>query len=212
MGAYQAMHPAKTALEALRVYLNDEHGQLRGGVRAALEMLTHRGRLVVVTSGHSEITVLIDSLRAVEVAKDAFPVMKWHKTRMSEGTAKMMEKKDGFVAEPAQRPSAEEMKASSRSRSAVMHLFMKQRGLLCADLGREAGTVLGWPGGNSKDECEGPSEKKPKKRKSAEVGAEDVEEGPKKKKNKAKLEEEGHGEDGEETTDKVVKKKKRTKT
>jgi 16S rRNA (cytosine1402-N4)-methyltransferase len=42
-------HPATRTFQALRIYINDELGQLQAGLQAALDVLKPGGKLVVVT-------------------------------------------------------------------------------------------------------------------------------------------------------------------
>eukprot|EP00416_Gambierdiscus_australes_P031159 CAMPEP_0171087818 /NCGR_PEP_ID=MMETSP0766_2-20121228/20388_1 /TAXON_ID=439317 /ORGANISM="Gambierdiscus australes, Strain CAWD 149" /LENGTH=334 /DNA_ID=CAMNT_0011545549 /DNA_START=6 /DNA_END=1006 /DNA_ORIENTATION=+ len=138
---YQAMHPAKTTFQALRIHLNNEFGQLRGGVAAALDLLKSGGRLGVLTWKHSECALLLECLRGVEVAGTNFPLLRWHKARP---VRERLSKAWGFVADVARRPTPEEMRLNSRSRSAVFHVLRKNRGFLCSQLEATAATVFGW--------------------------------------------------------------------
>lgn len=138
---YQAMHPAKATFQALRIYLNDEFGELRGGMAASLEVLRPAGRVGVLTWKHSECALLVEYLRQVEVAPPNFPLLQWHKATPE---APKVKKRAGFVADAAKRPTAEELKLNSRSRSAVLHIFRKQRGVLCSDLEAAAAEHFEW--------------------------------------------------------------------
>eukprot|EP00811_Abedinium_folium_P025941 NODE_3749_length_1991_cov_21.263948.p1 GENE.NODE_3749_length_1991_cov_21.263948~~NODE_3749_length_1991_cov_21.263948.p1 ORF type:complete len:558 (-),score=72.71 NODE_3749_length_1991_cov_21.263948:204-1877(-) len=159
---YQAMNPSKTTFQALRIHLNDEFGQLRGGLAAALPLLIPAGRLGVLTWKHSECTLLVNFLRTVEVAPSAFPLRRWyeaHRASISSSSGSgsgsasgssrpHLRRVWGFSADVAHRPSFEELRANSRARSAVLHILRKRKGFLCSDLEHEAADVFGW-------ECEG---------------------------------------------------------
>lgn len=48
-GRPQRIHPATRVFQALRIYVNDELGQVKRGVDAAIDLLTSGGRLVVIS-------------------------------------------------------------------------------------------------------------------------------------------------------------------
>ena len=60
---YQAMHPAKMTFQALRIHINREFDEMRGGLRAALEVLHDGGRVGVLTWKHSECAIVVDLFR-----------------------------------------------------------------------------------------------------------------------------------------------------
>jgi len=157
---YQAMHSAKATFQALRIHLNDEFGQLRGGMAAALELLAPGGRLGVLTWKHRECALVVDYLRKVEIAPPDFPLLRWQKQAWSAGDAAKAPKRWGFAADAAQRPSAEELRLNSRSRSAVLHTLRKRRGVLCSDLEALAAEAHGWEGagGSSSSTAAAPTE------------------------------------------------------
>lgn len=55
-----------------------------------------------------------------------------------------MERKEGIIVEEAKRPTADEIKMNSRSRSAVLHVLRRETGLRMADLEVVAERALGW--------------------------------------------------------------------
>jgi len=57
---------------------------------------------------------------------------------------KQLAKKVGVAVEDAKRPTAEEVKKNSRSRSAVLHLLRRETGVLMTDLESAAAPLLGW--------------------------------------------------------------------
>jgi len=144
---YQAMNKAKATFQALRIHVNDEFGQLRKGMAAALKILRPGGRLGVLTWKHSECALLVEFLRRKEIAPRSFPLLRWHQSSGCEGTRAVRERW-GLEADEAQRPSTEEMRVNSRARSAVLHVLRKKRGILCADLEKAVASHMGWM-----DEC-----------------------------------------------------------
>jgi 16S rRNA (cytosine1402-N4)-methyltransferase len=93
------IHPATKIFQALRIAVNDELGQLKRGLDAAIERLAPEGRLAVI-SFHS----LEDR------------IVKWR--LREEGLLKILTKKPIG-------PSAEEMRANPRSRSAKLRAAEK---------------------------------------------------------------------------------------
>jgi len=142
---YQAMHAAKATFQALRIHINDEFGQLRGGMVAALKILRPGGRLGVLTWKHSECALLVEFLRSRELAPHNFPLLKWYQAvAADEGGVVAVRERWGLEADSACRPSADELRINSRARSAVLHILRKKRGLRCADLEAAADATFGW--------------------------------------------------------------------
>eukprot|EP00933_Yihiella_yeosuensis_P039354 TRINITY_DN3331_c1_g4_i1.p1 TRINITY_DN3331_c1_g4~~TRINITY_DN3331_c1_g4_i1.p1 ORF type:complete len:491 (-),score=88.64 TRINITY_DN3331_c1_g4_i1:356-1828(-) len=143
---YQAMHPAKTVFQALRIHLNDEFGQLRDGMAAARKILRPGGRIGILTWKHSECAAVVEFLRKAEIAPPEFPLLKWYKDLKSDGNESVEDVVEnwGLEARTAQRPSAEELRLNSRSRSAVLHVLNKRCGFRCADLEKAASSHFGW--------------------------------------------------------------------
>jgi 16S rRNA (cytosine1402-N4)-methyltransferase len=62
-------HPATRTFQALRIYVNDELGQLRAGLAGAMQVLKPGGRLVVVTF-HSLEDRIVKEFFAAQSGKD----------------------------------------------------------------------------------------------------------------------------------------------
>lgn len=97
------IHPATRTFQALRIAVNDELGSLKEGLRAALRVLSPRGRVAVI-SFHS----LED--RIVKMA-----MKEW----ASRGEGETLTKKPIV-------PSDDEMSRNPRSRSAKLRIFIKR--------------------------------------------------------------------------------------
>merc|ERR1711963_518944 len=156
------MHAAKATFQALRIHVNDEFGQFRRGMKAALKILQPGGRLGVLTWKHSECALLVEFLRTCEIAPKAFPLLKWHQA--VEDAAPVKERW-GFEADAAQRPSAEEMKINSRARSAVLHVLRKRKGIRCAELEAAVEATFDQQDGTAEEPEAAPKKKKAKKAK-----------------------------------------------
>ncbi|CAE8595574.1 unnamed protein product, partial [Polarella glacialis] len=162
---YQAMHPAKTVFQALRIHMNDEFGQLRDGMAAARKIMVPGGRLGILTWKHSECAAVVEFLRTCEVATVDFPLLRWYKS-VEDTLDEEVQQGWGMEAAAAQRPQSEELKLNSRSRSAVLHVFYKKQGFRCADLEGVAEVAFGWSGAApAGDEDSAPAPKKGKRAK-----------------------------------------------
>jgi len=64
---YQAMHPAKMTFQALRIQVNQEYDELRGGLEASMKLLKDGGKTAVLTWKHTECAILVDHARKHEV-------------------------------------------------------------------------------------------------------------------------------------------------
>ena len=96
------IHFATKTFQALRVAVNDELGNVRKGITAAIDILKPGGRLVVI------------SFQGLEdkVVKEVF------KEKVKEGLVE-------FVVKGTIKPSWEEQKSNSRARSAKMKIVQK---------------------------------------------------------------------------------------
>jgi 16S rRNA (cytosine1402-N4)-methyltransferase len=99
------LHPATKTFQALRIATNDELGSLRDGLSATLERLTQGGRIAVITF-HS-----IEDRIVKGVMKDA----------AYEGRGTVITRKPLV-------PSAEELTANPRARSAKLRVFERCNG------------------------------------------------------------------------------------
>jgi len=144
---YQQMHPAKMTFQALRIVVNREYDELRGGLAAGLDVLANGGKLAIITWKHTECAIVVDFSRRTEVATAEAPLRKWYEGQLrGQGATplKFVAKQVGITVEEARRPTAEEIKKNSRSRSAVLHILRRETGHLISDLEEVARPVLGW--------------------------------------------------------------------
>jgi len=140
-GDYQPMHAAKLTFQALRMHVNDERGQCRAGLRAALRLLKPGGRIGVITWKHSECLMVMDFLRDHELAGTAFPLRAWWEG--GAGRAALPTAYGLRRGEP-RRPGAEELRTNARSRSAVLHVLHKEQGVTVAAVEAAVHAQLGW--------------------------------------------------------------------
>ncbi len=96
------IHPATRTFQAIRIAVNNELGSLKKGLAIAIDLLSPRGRIAVI-SFHS----LEDRIAKVAMKE-------WEK----EGKGKPLTKKPMV-------PSEEEMRGNPRSRSAKLRVFIK---------------------------------------------------------------------------------------
>jgi 16S rRNA (cytosine1402-N4)-methyltransferase len=106
-------HPATRTFQALRMYINDELGELGRGLEGALERLAPGGRLAVI-SFHSLEDRLVKRFMQRESQPDpalrSLPVIPAH----SRPRLKLIGRK--------QRPGAEELQSNPRARSALLRV------------------------------------------------------------------------------------------
>jgi len=111
---YSGSHPATRTFQALRIWVNDEYGQLEGGIRSAMKHLLPGGRLAVI-SFHSGEDRRVRDLIEAEVhpctCPPQFPVC------VCRRTASMR-----WVQKKPLRPSEEETTANPRSRSSMLRI------------------------------------------------------------------------------------------
>ena len=143
---YQQMHPAKMTFQALRIVVNREYDELRAGLAAGMEVLAHGGKLAIITWKHTECAIVVDYSRRNEVATAEAPLRKWYdeQLRVKGSALKFVPKQMGVTVEEARRPTADEIKKNSRSRSAVLHILRRDQGLLMRDLEEISRPALGW--------------------------------------------------------------------
>ena len=140
---YQPMHPAKPAFQALRIHLNDEFDELRRGMRACLELLRDGGRVGIITWKHSECAIVVDFLRAHELARAELPLLQWCRAQQP-NAVRALSAEPCFEMDEPRRPGEAELRFNSRSRSAVLHLLRKQCGLRVPQLEDVAYAALDW--------------------------------------------------------------------
>ncbi len=111
---YGSTHPATRTFQALRIWVNDEYGQIKVGIQAAMRHLLPGGRLAVI-SFHSGEDRRIRDLVEAEVnpctCPPQFPVCVCGRV----ASMRWLQKK------PI-RPSAEEIAANPRSRSSLLRI------------------------------------------------------------------------------------------
>eukprot|EP01065_Artemidia_motanka_P008192 TRINITY_DN14106_c0_g1_i1.p1 TRINITY_DN14106_c0_g1~~TRINITY_DN14106_c0_g1_i1.p1 ORF type:complete len:570 (+),score=219.25 TRINITY_DN14106_c0_g1_i1:96-1712(+) len=138
---YQLMHPAKLIFQAIRIHLNDEFGELRRGLEGSLELLKEGGRIGIISWKHSECAIIMDFVRRYEFAQETFPLLQWY--REQDG-ARTLPKSFGVTMEDPSKPSDKELKENSRSRSALLHILTKGKGVRVVDLEDAAYPLLDW--------------------------------------------------------------------
>ena len=141
---YQMMHPAKLTFQALRIALNQEFDEMRRGMHAAFDIMPEHGRLGILTWKHSECAIVVDFFRDYEVIRDDFPLYEWALANHADKCSKKLERKWGMHMDDAQRPSEQEMRQNSRSRSATLHVLRKREAVRIADLERLSYKLKGW--------------------------------------------------------------------
>ena len=111
-------HPATQVFQALRMAVNDELGSLQRGLEAAVKILKPGGRLAVMTFHSLEDRLVkafgrerardytFDELDVPELRKPCRPELRW-------------------VQRKAIQPSADEVRANPRSRSAQLRVLEK---------------------------------------------------------------------------------------
>ncbi len=114
---YHKIDPATRTFQALRIYINDELGELERGLEAAEKILKSGGRLVVVTFHSLEDSIVKDFLKKRTDAKKA--VNKYRAdTEESDASFKLIERK-------ALQASDAESKINPRSRSAKLRVAIR---------------------------------------------------------------------------------------
>ena len=113
-------NPATRAFQGLRIYINNELGDLQRGLDAALETLEVGGRLVVISFHSLEDRIVKQFMRKhAKGERDAYP-------RDLPIIPKAFEPRLKLIGKP-QYASEAELKANPRSRSAVMRVAEKMR-------------------------------------------------------------------------------------
>jgi 16S rRNA (cytosine1402-N4)-methyltransferase len=141
---YQPMHPAKPTFQALRIHLNDEFDELRRGMAACLEILCVDGRIGILTWKHLECAIVVDFFRLHELARNELPLMQWCRAAQPNALRALEQAEDALVMDEPRRPTQAELAYNSRSRSAVLHLLRKQKGIRVPRLEGIAYEALDW--------------------------------------------------------------------
>jgi 16S rRNA (cytosine1402-N4)-methyltransferase len=118
-GARSRVHPATRTFQAIRVHVNDELGELERGLAATPEVLAPGGRLVVLSFHSIEDRIVKRFMRGdgtVCAHPRRLPVV--HASRPARAMTPLMR---------ARRPSAGEVAANPRARSAVLRLAERNR-------------------------------------------------------------------------------------
>jgi 16S rRNA (cytosine1402-N4)-methyltransferase len=113
-GRYGSTHPATRTFQALRIWVNDEMGQLEAGIKTAVARLVPGGRLAVISFHSGEDRRVRDLIEAEVnpcVCPPDFPMCICGKT----ATMRWVQKKP-------LRPSEEEVARNPRSRSAMLRV------------------------------------------------------------------------------------------
>ena len=113
-GRGRRIHPATRTFQALRIAVNDELGSLEAGLKAAVELLNSGGRLVVI-SYHSLEDRLVKNTLAHEAAGCICPPELPQCVCQHQPTLRLINRR-------IIRPTAEEVAANPRSRSARMRV------------------------------------------------------------------------------------------
>lgn len=110
-------HPATKSFQAIRIFLNDELGDLTSGLDTATDLLTKQGRLVVISFHSLEDRMVKRFIRDKEKGPQLppdIPIMASDYPIVLKHIGKAI------------KPSKEEVNANIRSRSAVMRVAEKQ--------------------------------------------------------------------------------------
>ena len=110
-------HPATKSFQAIRIFLNDELGDLTSGLDTATDLLAKNGRLVVISFHSLEDRMVKRFIRAKEKGPQLPPDIP-----IMESDYPIILKHIG----KAIKPSKDEVQANIRSRSAIMRIAEKQ--------------------------------------------------------------------------------------
>lgn len=110
-------HPATRAFQAMRIHVNDELGQLETALEAALEALAVGGRLVVISFHSLEDRIVKRFIR--DKARGDLHLPRHMPVREDQLNKRLV------AVGKAQRPTAAEVDANPRARSAVMRVAQK---------------------------------------------------------------------------------------
>jgi 16S rRNA (cytosine1402-N4)-methyltransferase len=109
-------HPATRTFQALRIWVNDELGQLRRGLEQALELLAPQGRLVVISFHSLEDRIVKDFIRTHSEPDPALAGL----PRLPPAAAPRLRR-----IGRKRRASEQEIRANPRARSALLRVAEK---------------------------------------------------------------------------------------
>lgn len=116
----QNKHPATRVFQALRIYVNDELGELKRFLSDSFEILKPNGRLAVISFHSLEDRIIKEFFKGKERKTFANPMLKYLPIAESE------EEKEGEIIKPFPViPSEEEIRSNPRSRSAKLRVIEK---------------------------------------------------------------------------------------
>ncbi|MDQ7019720.1 MAG: 16S rRNA (cytosine(1402)-N(4))-methyltransferase RsmH [Robiginitomaculum sp.] len=119
-GGWQKIHPATRVFQALRIYINDELGELHRALLAAERMLVPAGRLVVVAFHSLEDRIVKQFFRV----RSELPSQ--GSRHVPVGEAIEFSPTFSMLGRKAQKPGAEEVSANPRARSARLRAGIRQ--------------------------------------------------------------------------------------
>ena len=138
----QQMHPAKMTFQALRIYLNDEFGEMRRGMKAAFELVGEGGRIALITWKFSERKIVDEIFNMFEAVRSDEPLLEWY--RRQPNAEKSLPKGPSLENDEVIRPSERELKMNSRSRQGLLHVLRKVNHPRLADLETRAYAMPEW--------------------------------------------------------------------
>jgi 16S rRNA (cytosine1402-N4)-methyltransferase len=116
------IHPATKTFQAIRIFVNDELGELKKALEASKQLLKTGGRLVVVSFHSLEDSIVKEFLRQESGYNDRVS----SRYDPMPATDEVKEYNFSLPKNSAIKPSDEELKNNIRSRSARLRLAIKQ--------------------------------------------------------------------------------------
>lgn len=109
----QGKHPATRSFQAIRIFINDEIGQLKSGLEQSIALLNHKARLVVISFHSIEDRMVKQFMRKYAQPKPSPKGLIIMNRTVEQMPLKELGKK---------KPKAEEILRNPRSRSAILRL------------------------------------------------------------------------------------------